>query len=146
MKKVLLIVGVCLFFLNCQQKVEKTALASLNGYWEIEKVVFEEGDDKEYPSNESFDYFECKGDNGFRKKVVPQLDGTFEANNLVETFKIREKNDQLFLDFKTDFAQWSEELVAINEKELVLRNAEKKEFHYKKTAPITIIDNGKTIK
>jgi hypothetical protein len=146
MKKVVVLVTLCLVFLGCQPKVEKESVTLLTGYWEIEKVVFEEGEDKEYPSNDSFDYFEIKGDTGFRKKVMPQLDGTFQANDLVETIRIREKDDQIFLDFKTDFAQWSEELVRIDAKELVLKNAEQKEYHYKKTGPIKIIDNGKTTK
>lgn len=146
MKKIVVVVSLCLFFFGCQSKVEKESVALLNGYWEIEKVVFEQGADKDYPSNDSFDYFEIKEDAGFRKKVMPQLDGTFQANDLVETIRIRENKESVFLDFKTDFAQWSEELVSINEKELVLRNVEKKEFHYKKTAPITIIDHGKTTK
>ena len=97
MKKVVVVVTLCLVFLGCQPKVEKESVTLLTGYWEIEKVVFEEGEDKEYPSNDSFDYFEIKGDTGFRKKVMPQLDGTFQANDLVETIRIREKDDQIFL-------------------------------------------------
>ncbi|MGL2993649.1 lipocalin family protein [Flavobacterium sp. TSSA_36] len=143
MKKVIVVVTLCLFFLGCQPKVEKESVTLLNGYWEIEKVVFEQGKDKEYSTNDSFDYFEIKGDTGFRKKVMPQLDGTFQANDLVETIRVREKNDQIFLEFKTDFTQWSEELVSITAKELVLRNDEQREYHYKKTGPIKIIDNGK---
>ena len=146
MKKVVVVVTLCLVFLGCQPKVEKESVTLLTGYWEIEKVVFEEGEDKEYPSNDSFDYFEIKGDTGFRKKVMPQLDGTFQANDLVETIRIREKENKKKNDFKTDYAQWSQELVRIDAKELVLKNAEQKEYHYKKTGPIKIIDNGKTTK
>ena len=57
MKKVVVVVTLCLVFLGCQPKVEKESVTLLTGYWEIEKVVFEEGEDKEYPSNDSFDYF-----------------------------------------------------------------------------------------
>ena len=48
MKKVVVVVTLCLVFLGCQPKVEKESVTLLTGYWEIEKVVFEEGEDKEY--------------------------------------------------------------------------------------------------
>ena len=71
----------CLFpflFVSCQQKIKKEDIAKINGYWEIEKVVFEDGKNKDYTVNESYDYFEIgKNNSGFRKKVMPQLDGTF---------------------------------------------------------------------
>jgi len=56
---------------------------------------------------------------------------TFQANDLIETIRVREKDDQIFLDFKTDFAQWSEELIKIDAKELVLKNAEQKSITIK---------------
>ena len=136
-----------LLFITCQQKIKPEDISKINGYWEIEKVVFDQGKDKEYGINESYDYFQIdKNNTGFRKKVVPQLDGTFVVNNSQESVKIRLEDNKAFIDYATPYAKWSEELVAISNDELVLKNAEKKEYHYKKAVPINILDDGKKTK
>jgi hypothetical protein len=147
MKKIVFILLVSSFFISCQQKIKQEDVLKINGYWEIEKVVFDQGKDKEYGINESYDYFQIdKNNNGFRKKVVPQLDGTFVVNNSQESVKVRFEDNKAFIDYATPYAKWSEELVAISNDELVLRNAEKKEYHYKKAGPIHILDDGKKTK
>jgi uncharacterized membrane protein len=119
----------------------------MNGYWEIDKVVFDQGKDKEYSINESYDYFQIdKNNSGFRKKVMPQLDGTFLVNDSKESLKVRFEENKAFIDYATPYAKWSEELVAISNDELVLINSDKKEFHYKKTEVINFLDNGKKTK
>ena len=136
-----------LLFISCQQKIKPEDISKINGYWEIEKVVFDQGKDKEYGINESYDYFQIdKNNTGFRKKVVPQLDGTFVVNNSQESVKVRFEDNKAFIDYATPYAKWSEELVAISNDELVLKNAEKKEYHYKKAGPINIMDDGKKTK
>ena len=147
MKKIVFILLVSSFFISCQQKIKQEDVLKINGYWEIEKVVFDQGKDKEYGINESYDYFQIdKNNTGFRKKVVPQLDGTFVVNNSQESVKVRFEDNKAFIDYATPYAKWSEELVAISNEELVLRNTEKKEYHYKKAEPINFLDNGKKTK
>ena len=147
MKKIVFILLVSSFFISCQQKIKQEDVLKINGYWEIEKVVFDQGKDKEYGINESYDYFQIEKNNtGFRKKVVPQLDGTFVVNNSQESVKVRFEDNKAFIDYATPYAKWSEELVAISNDELVLRNAEKKQYHYKKAVPINILDDGKKTK
>ena len=68
-------------FISCQQQVSPEAISKINGYWEIQKVELPDGKEKEYKINETVDYFEWNGNKGFRKKVKPQLDGTFLTNN-----------------------------------------------------------------
>ena len=140
MKNTFRILFLSFLFISCQQKIKPEDIAKINGYWEIEKVVFDQGKDKEYGINESYDYFEIdKTNKGFRKKVMPQLDGTFLVNDTQENVKVRFKEDKVFLDYTTPYAKWSEELIAISDKELVFRNTEKKEYHYKKAEPLNII-------
>lgn len=144
MKKVFQILVFSLFFVGCKQKIQSTDIAKINGYWEIEKVVFDDGKDKDYKINESYDFFEIgKNNEGIRKKVMPQLDGTFLVNDTYEQVKVRFDGDKVFLDYKTDYAKWSEELLTLSDKELVLENAEKATYHYKKTGPINLTDDGK---
>ena len=147
MKNTLAILFVSFLFISCQQKITPSDVSKINGYWEIEKVVFDEGKDKNYTINESYDYFEIgKSNTGFRKKVMPQLDGTFLVNDTQETVKVRFENDKAFLDYTTPYAKWSEELIAISNDKLVFKNAENKEYHYKKAAPINLENDGKKTK
>ena len=147
MKNTLAILFVSFLFISCQQKLKPEDIPKINGYWEIEKVVFDEGKDKNYTINESYDYFEISKNNvGFRKKVMPQLDGTFLVNDTQENVKVRFENDKVFLDYATPYAKWSEELITISNDKLVFKNAENKEYHYKKAAPINLEDDGKKTK
>jgi hypothetical protein len=146
MKKVFGILLVSLLFVGCKKKITPADVANINGYWEIEKVVFEKGKDKEYGMNESYDYFEIKNNKGFRKKVMPQLDGTFLVNDVLEKVKVRVENEVVYLDYATAYGKWSEELISISEEEFVVLNAEKKEYHYKRAAAINIVGDGKKIK
>lgn len=147
MKKVFGVLLIALLFMGCKQKITPADIAKINGYWEIEKVILEDGSEKKYGINESFDYFRIDKKNiGIRKKVMPQLDGTFLVNETFEDVKIRFADDQTFLDYSTPYMKWSEEILALTDKELVVLNAEKKEYHYKKAGPINLESYGKETK
>jgi hypothetical protein len=147
MKKVFGVLLVALLLVGCKQKITSADVAKINGYWEIEKVILEDGNEKKYGINESFDYFRIdKNSTGIRKKVMPQLDGTFLVNETFEDVKIRFADDQTFLDYSTPYMKWSEEIMALTDKELVVLNAEKKEYHYKKAGPINLESYGKETK
>jgi len=146
MKNTFIILALSLLFVSCKQEIKPTDIAKLNGYWEIEKVVFDKGEQKDYGVNESFDFFEIKNNKGIRKKVMPQFDGTFLTSDSFENVSVRFKDNQVFLDYKTDYAKWSEELISISDKELVVKNQQKKEYHYKKAEPINLLNDGKKTK
>jgi hypothetical protein len=147
MKNIVVILFLSFFIISCQQKIKPEDIANINGYWEIEKVGFDQGEDKQYGMNESYDYFEIgKNNDGFRKKVMPQLDGTFIVNDTYENIKIRFKEDKVYIEYATPYAKWTEELIAVSDKELVLKNDEKKEYHYKKAQPLNILGDGKKTK
>lgn len=147
MKKVFSVLLVVLLFVGCKQKITPADVAKINGYWEIEKVVMEDGKEKPYKMNESFDYFQISAKNvGFRKKVMPQFDGTFLVNDTYENVKIRFVEDQVYLDCSTPYTKWKEEIIALTATELVVLTADKKEYHYKKTAPINLLKDGQKTK
>ena len=147
MKYLIKILFVSLLFISCQQKIEPADIAKLNGYWEIEKVVFEDGESKDYVVNESYDYFQIgKNNSGFRKKVMPQLDGSFIVNDTQETVKVRFVEDKVFLDYTTSYAKWSEELIEISDSKMIFINSEKIQYFYKKATPKDISDDGKKTK
>ena len=146
MKKTFAILFISVLFICCKQKINPTDIAKINGYWEIEKVTFDKGDDKDYKINESYDFFEIKGNKGIRKKVMPQLDGTFLVNDTFENVVVRFADDKVFLDYQTDYAKWTEEVITLSAEELVLVNKEKTEYHYKKATSINLLGDGKTTK
>lgn len=135
-----------LLFVSCKQEIKPADIAKLNGYWEIEKVVFDKGEDKMYGMNENFDFFQMKGNKGKRTKVMAQLDGTFLSTDTFEDVSVRFTDKGTFLDYKTDYAKWSEELISISNEQFVVKNDQNKEYHYKKTGPINILNDGKETK
>jgi hypothetical protein len=146
MKNTFMILVLSLLLAGCKQDIKPADIAKLNGYWEIEKVVFDKGEEKDYGMNESFDYFNIKNNKGIRKKVMPQLDGTFLTSDSFENVSVRFKDSQVFLDYKTDYAKWSEELISVSDDKLVVRNQQKKEYHYKKAGAINLLNDGKKTK
>ena len=146
MKKTYSILFIAFLFVACQQKIKPEDISKINGYWEVEKVVFDSIKDKEYKMNEVYDYFEIEESKGIRKKVMPQLDGTFIVNDVYENVTVRFDGGKVFLDYSTPYMKWSEELIALSAEELVLLNKEKIEYHYKKATPINLLGDGKTIK
>ncbi len=146
MKKTYSILLVVFLFVACQQKIKPEDVSKINGYWEVKKVVFDSEKDKKYGMNEVFDYFEIKNNKGIRKKVMPQLDGTFLVNDAFENVTVRFADEKVFLDYATPYMKWSEEVIALSAEELVLLNKDKMEYHYKKATAINVIGNGKTTK
>jgi hypothetical protein len=146
MKKVVLIFFISILSVSCTSKVTSSDIPKINGYWEIEKVIFSDEKQKEYSINETFDYFEVKDNKGFRKKVTPQLDGTFLVNDDFEKIEIKEIEGVYFIYYSTSFSKWKEELRLLSDTELILVNEAKNEYHYKKAAPINLMENGKEAK
>lgn len=132
--------------MSCKQEIVPADIQKINGYWEIVRVDIPDLEHKEYRMNEVFDYFEIKNNSGFRKKVMPQLDGTFLANDVSENVSVVFKDKKTFLKFKTQFTTWQEELTELRDSTMVLVNDKKIVYKYKKTGPINILNDGKTSK
>lgn len=125
-------------FISCQQQVAPESISKINGYWEIQKVELPDGQEKEYKINETIDYFEWNGNKGFRKKVKPQFDGTFLTNNEAEEIRISDSSGIYTIQYKTAYAQWNEEIIALTDSLLVLKNKQNLEYHYKRFTPFSI--------
>ncbi|HCF02738.1 hypothetical protein [Flavobacterium sp.] len=147
MKNLVTIVLFSFLLVGCKQQIQSTDIPNINGYWEIEKVVFDEGEDKEYGANQNYDYFQIdKNNQGIRKKVAPQLDGTFLVDDSFEKVRVRFQDDKAFLDYVTPYMKYTEEIIALTADELVVLNAQKTEYHYKKATAINILGDGKKTK
>ncbi|MDQ6531564.1 lipocalin family protein [Flavobacterium sp. LHD-85] len=146
MKNTFIVLFCSLLFVSCKQELKPADIAKLNGYWEIEKVVFEKGEEKEYKMNETFDFFQIKNNKGVRTKVMPQFDGTFLTTDTFENVSVRFAGEQVFLDYKTKYAKWSEEIISLSDDKLVVKNPQKIEYHYKKAGPVNLLNDGEKTK
>ncbi len=135
-----------LFFvlISCQKEIKSSDIPKINGYWEIEKVILASGEKKEYKISETIDYFELqqaqlnKQFSGFRKKVTPQIDGKYLTNNVSENITITSEKSDFYINYKTDYLTWKEQIIEIQDSVLVLKNKEDVVYHYKKSIPFSL--------
>ncbi len=137
MKRILLLI-VLVSALSCKQKITEADLSNLNGYWEIEKVELPDGDKKEYKVNETIDFFKIEANKGFRKKVMPQLDGTYLTNDVQEDVTVVLKDGDASLQYKTTYASWNEEIIELTKDKLVVKNEQEIEYFYKRPAKFSV--------
>ena len=136
MKKLLII---CFLILaSCSSKVDKNQLHLLNGYWEIKEVTFKDGAKKEYSINSTVDYIKLDSLTGFRKKVVPKFNGTFETSNDAEPFHISISNDSIFMSYTNNSNTWEEVLTKLTEESFSVKNKEGLTYEYNRFEPINI--------
>ncbi|HZJ19250.1 MAG TPA: hypothetical protein VFD35_02710 [Pricia sp.] len=137
MNKVVLI-GYLFIFFGCSSGVSKEDLTQLNGYWEIGQVVFPDGSTKEYKLSTTIDYIQLEGLKGFRKKVSPKFDGTYQTSDDAEAFTILETDGSFTINYKTELSEWSEKLAALDTETFSVVNEEGLRYDYKRFEPIAI--------
>ncbi len=121
--------------ISCTSKPKKEDIAKLNGYWEIEKVEFPDGNKKEYKVNEFIDLISVKNNKGIRQKVAPQLDGSFLKGTLQDNIKIVDSADCYYLKTNSKFTKWEEKILSVSDEIFVLENEAKIVYHFKKFVP-----------
>lgn len=122
---------------SCQSKPDQDDLAYLNGYWEIDQVVFPDGTKKVYQVNDWIDFFQLKANKGWRQKVQPQMDGKFIPNELKETIQLIDSNACYYLRTKATYTSWSEKVISVSKDAFVVENDAKIVYHYKRFVPYT---------
>ena len=137
MKKIFLLLSIVLITASCSQKITPEDMENLNGYWEIEQVVFADGNHKDYKVNEIIDLYEIAGEQGVRQKVKPQFDGSFVKGPL-EKVRIEHLNEQVFIHYKTDFSDWKEHIIELTENSLIVENEKKIQYKYKRHVPFSV--------
>lgn len=141
MKRLVFSIFTSLILISCQNKNEELTnidINLLNGYWEIEQVIMADGSQKEFRINETNEFFEVKNDSGFRKKVTPQLDGTYLVNDVDEKITIEKAKNGTFIHYKTDYAKWKEQIKLLTKEQLILTNDQNIEYQYKHPTPFIL--------
>ena len=124
-----------MILLSCNTNSSREKVDNLNGYWEITKAELPEGITKEFKYSEIVDFIEVDSLKGFRKKVRPQIDGSFVTSNNEETFEVKLENDSINLYYSTPYANWKETVISSEEDELVVINPKGIIYTYKRFTP-----------
>lgn len=134
--KLVFIAVLCL--VSCKNNSTVT-LEHLNGYWEIESVTLADGTHKQYNFNDTIDYISLTDSvTGYRKKLKPLIDGTFETSKNVESFSIKREHDSVNLYYQTPFDSWKETLLLVTKDHLKVVNQNQAVFLYKRYQPFEI--------
>ncbi|GMN09356.1 lipocalin family protein [Croceitalea sp. MTPC9] len=136
--KHILFITLFFFVFGCTSSISKDELQKLNGYWEIVEVEFPDGQKKNYTVNPTVDYIEIKDLKGFKKKVHPKFDGTYDTSNDAEPFVIVEKDGTFLLSFKNTMSEWEEKVTSIDDNSFSIINEENIIYTYKRYEPIKI--------
>lgn len=135
MKNCFYLVLLTTVLISCTSKPKKDDISKLNGYWEIEKVAFPDGNKKEYNVNEFIDLISIKDNKGVRQKVAPQLDGSYLKGVLQDNIRIVDSADCYYLKTNSKFTKLEEKILSISDESFVLENEAKIVYHYKKFIP-----------
>tara|TARA_R110002012_G_scaffold321191_4_gene548015 strand:+ start:960 stop:1388 length:429 start_codon:yes stop_codon:yes gene_type:complete len=125
---------------SCSNSLSETELNQLNGYWEIEKVRFPDGQTKEYTINETIDFIKLDSLEGFRKKMKPTFEGTYVTSDDAELFTIFKKEDTYMIQYKATDTEWIEHLIAVSANSFTVRTSENVSYTYKRYEPIQITE------
>ena len=87
---------------------------------------------KSFTISTSVDYFKVNDDlTGYRKKVAPSLDGTFNITQHESPFILKVENNKLYIYYTVNNVTFKETLQKASDKELIITNAEGFKYTYK---------------
>ena len=137
MRKIIPLLVVILFF-SCTKSPE-SYIEHINGYWEIENVTLSNGMTKDYTISETVDFIAINDSlKGFRKKMKPHFNGTYETSKDAENLAVKIENDSLNIYYKTLYSTWKETVLLANETQLKVVNDNNDIYTYKRFKPIEI--------
>jgi hypothetical protein len=132
-------IGICLLIAlltACNTQDPEEQVPHLEGYWEIEKVEFSKDSIKAYTFNETVDFLDLEDGKGFRKKVRPQLDGSYQVTNDAEKVEVKIEDNSLYLYYTTPYDTWKEKVLKAEENKLKIENERGVIYHYKRFEPL----------
>lgn len=136
MKRLFQIWIISFLLVACSNQSPEEQMKHLEGYWEIDQVEFPGDSLRTYKFNETIDYFQVDGNVGFRKKVRPQFDGSYQITDDAEQIELKIEEDELFLYYTTPFTSWKEKVLKAEEDEMELKNEQGLIYHYKRFTPL----------
>lgn len=123
----------------CKSSIQEGEISRLEGYWEITKVVFQDGTTKPYTVNTTVDYIGIDGFNGYIKKMKPGLDGRYQTSNKAAQFKLIQKDGLWEMHFEGD-QKSTLSLLELDSLEYAVKDQGQVRYYYKRYEPININD------
>jgi len=123
----------------CKSSIQEGEISRLEGYWEITKVVFQDGTTKPYTVNTTVDYIGIDGFNGYIKKMKPGLNGRYQTSNKAAQFKLIQKDGLWEMDFEGD-QKSTLSLLELDSLEYAVKDQGQVRYYYKRYEPININD------
>lgn len=123
----------------CKSSIQEGEISRLEGYWEITKVVFQDGTTKPYTVNTTVDYIGIDGFNGYIKKMKPGLNGQYQTSNKAAQFKLIQKDGLWEMHFEGD-QKSTLSLLELDSLEYAVKDQGQVRYYYKRYEPININD------
>ena len=123
----------------CKSSIQEGEISRLEGYWEITKVVFQDGTTKPYTVNTTADYIGIDGFNGYIKKMKPGLNGRYQTSNKAAQFKLIQKDGLWEMHFEGD-QKSTLSLLELDSLEYAVKDQGQVRYYYKRYEPININD------
>jgi hypothetical protein len=123
----------------CKSSIQEGEISRLEGYWEITKVVFQDGTTKPYTVNTTVDYIGIDGFNGYIKKMKPGLNGRYQTSNKAAQFKLILKDGLWEMHFEGD-QKSTLSLLELDSLEYAVKDQGQVRYYYKRYEPININD------
>lgn len=138
MKKILLLILSSIFWIACDSHITPSDLEKLNGYWEIEYVLFPNATQKKYTLNNQVDFIYVNEGKGYLKKVQPTVEGRFQTSNVAMPFKIVASDQGFQMVYENEIMEFIDQ---VNNDILVLKTEDNTFFHYKRFEPLKPFSN-----
>ena len=123
----------------CKSSIQEGEISRLEGYWEITKVVFQDGTTKPYTVNTTVDYIGIDGFNGYIKKMKPGLNGRYQTSNKAAQFKLIQKDGLWEMHFEGN-QKSTLSLLELDSLEYAVKDQGQVRYYYKRYEPININD------
>ena len=118
------------FIIGCDKQIN---LDLINGYWEIVSVSKNNEFIKEYPFSNAVDFFIIDSlNNGYRKKIKPKINGSFEITLHEIPISIKNSNNFYEIKYYSTGNQYTETISKLDQNRLVIKNSEGIIFSYKR--------------
>ncbi len=138
MKKTLYLLLVSTILINCNYS-KKVTINSLDGFWEIDKVIAPNGEEKPYNFNPFIDFFKMETDStGYRKKLKAAFNGAYEGNNISQKFTVSKNKETYTITYNVKNTTWTEILIEASPQKIILQNSEGINYIYKPFTPIVL--------
>lgn len=134
--KQLITLSIFVLLMSCKSDVS-TFIPFIEGYWEIVSVTRDQKKVKNYKMSGSIDYFKVNSDlSGYRKKVTPRFDGTFEMSQHRSEFILSIEDSNLWIIYANNEVVYREQIRRANNSSLILSNADGFVYTYKPYEPL----------